>query len=110
MPLRSVLEEYEAHLFGAASEARAKGKAERKRYGNGEERLKLRASGLTASDGTRVDVRIGADVIGRAAVEGGRVSFELASPGAHVPAVAAGHALTLVIGGRVVLSGEFRPE
>lgn len=109
MRVRSVVEELEVHLVGPAGAGGPKGKAERKRYGNGEERLKLRASGLAAPDGAPADVRIDAEVVARSAVHGGRVSLALESPG-YVPAVRAGQVLALVIAGTVVLSGTFRAE
>lgn len=109
MRLRSVHEELEAHLTSPAGDARTTGKAERKRYGTGEERFKLRASGLSAGDGTRVDIRIDADVIGRAEVAAGRVTFRIESP-THVPGVRAGQVLRLAIDGVDVLAGAFRPE
>ena len=109
MRLRSVQEELEAHLASPTGDARATGKAERKRYGTGEERFKLRASGLPAGDGTHVDIRVDTDVIGRAEVTAGRVIFRIESP-THVPAVRAGQVLRLAIGGVDVLAGAFRPE
>jgi len=109
MRFRSVVEELEVHLVGPAGDGGAKGKAERKRYGNGEERLKVRASGLTAPDGSRADVRIGGDSVAWCEVRGGRVSLALESP-VHVPAVRAGQVLALAIAGTVVLSGTFQVE
>ncbi|MCC6847091.1 MAG: hypothetical protein IT294_01220 [Deltaproteobacteria bacterium] len=108
--VRSVAEELEAHLVDPAGTGRAAGKAERKRYGTGEERLKLRASGVAAPDGAHVDVRLDGDLIARAEFHGGRVALVLESPGVHVPAVRAGQVLALALADTIVLSGTFRAE
>ncbi len=107
---RSVVEEFEAHLLAADAASPAKGKAERKRYGNGEERLKLRASGLQVPDGTQAEFLLDGKPVATAPVHGGRVSRRVESPSSPVPAVGNGQVLELVVAGRVVLSGRFRQE
>ena len=107
---RSVAEELEASLVDPSGASSPKGKAERKRYGTGEERLKLRASGLAAPDGTRADVRLDGDVIAWAEVAGGRVSLALEGPVVHVPAVREGQSLEIVVAGTAVLTGVFQAE
>jgi hypothetical protein len=106
---RTVIEEFEAPLIPPADAAasQASGKAERKRYGNGDDSLKVEARRLALADGTRVELLLDKVRIAEVTVARGRVRWRLER---DVPRVAAGHRLELRSGGRVVLKGTFVAE
>ena len=112
--VRDVLHELEAHLVPARTDgpvAAASGKAERKRYADGGEKLKARCSNLELPDGAPVALMLGERALAEERVEGGHVRFEWDSEdGAAVPIVAEGEALALVHAGEVLLIGTFAPD
>ncbi len=112
--VRDVLEELEAPLVPARPDgpaAAASGKAERKRYADGGEKLKVRCSGLALPDGAPVALLLGERMLAEEPVEDGRVRFEWDSAaGAAVPPVAEGEALALVHTGEVLVIGTFAPD
>lgn len=109
--VRDVIEELEAHLVSAhAGSPSADGKAERKRYASGEERLKVRGRQLAVPDGARALIFIEGRLAAEALVEKGRFSIDLASPEAVAPRVADGEVLEVRVGNEVLLRGRFHPE
>lgn len=107
-----VLEEKEARLRPSASVqgGSSSGKSERKRYSDGEERLKVRARDLDVPDGTEVEISIAGAVVAGARAEDGRIRLDLSSRRQSVPVVADGDVIQLAVSGRPLLEGTFRPD
>ena len=105
--IRAVLEELEAHLSPATGTGT--GKAERKRYGDGSERLKVTARDLPVPDGLEVQILIDGSVQAQATVTRGRARIVMESP-ASVPSVTRGQEIEVRIGPRRLLTGVFMPE
>ena len=113
MTIRRILEEHEAILFDAEKRGLLRpkrGKAERKRFGDGDEELSVRFRGVDLPDGSVVVVAIGPDVVGEAAVERKRGRLELSKDaGDDVPEVKTGGTIEIRHGSTALLRGEFRP-
>lgn len=107
---RRVVEEYEATLSATGSSP-ARGKAERKRYADREEALKVRGRGLEVPDGERVFVVLEGRRVGETVPAGGRFRFEASNhAGCSIPRVHEGSRLELRWNGKVMLAGVFRPD
>ena len=103
---RTVIEEYAATL--APPEAsRARGRAERKRYADGSDRLEVTARGLDVADGASVQVYVDNLLVAEAAVKRGRLNVRLDT---DVPRIAAGHRLEVRTNARALLRGVFLAE
>ena len=110
--IRTVLEELEARLRPPASAGRstAVGKSERKRYGDHEERLKVRAHRLPVADGTVVEVVISGTVVAELTAQRGDVRLDFSSKERQVPAVSKGDSVELRVGGQPLLAGSYGPD
>lgn len=108
--VRSVKRELEARL-SPVDGAGGTGKAERKWYGNGEERLKIKASGLDVPDQTVLTLEIGGRHIATLLSEGGKLRYEVEMPSDEaVPDVEEGDVLRIEHRGAVLLEGRFVPD
>jgi len=91
--------------------AAATGKAERERFGGGDEELEVRVRSLDVPDGTVLSVHLRDGLLGSFEVRRGRGSFKLDSrAGDIVPTVAAGDGLVVRIDASDVLCGKFRED
>ena len=89
----------EARL-ASPSAGNARGKAERKWYGDGSERLELRARGLDVSDGLQVSVTIAGRQVATQIIRAGDLEFNVESgPGLTVPDARIGEILGIECGG-----------
>jgi hypothetical protein len=87
------------------------GKAERKWYGDGGERLKLHVSGLDLPDGTPVKLAIASRPVATLAVQRGRLKFDTESPpGQSVPEAREGETIAVEQGGIILVSGRFNRD
>jgi hypothetical protein len=112
---RKVTRELEARLIppptAIISGGKPRGKAERKWYGDGGERLKLRVSGLDLPDGTPVNLAIASRPVATLAVQSGRLKFDTESqPGQSVPDAREGETITVEQGGIILVSGRFNRD
>ncbi len=108
MRLRRVLEEVEAELAPqgeALTFRKARGKMERKSYGDGTERFKLKCQGLELSDGANLAVLLGGREVAQMVLSGGRGEVDVEGAGGQVPVVRAGDLLEVRYNGQVLLSG-----
>lgn len=103
---RRVLQEFEAKLYGAESGGRT-GKVERKEYGDGEHRMRIRVRLDVAGRGS-ASVRIDGARVADVPLEDGSGRLDLRSEqGDAVPVVQVGQTVELVYDGRTVASGKF---
>lgn len=109
---RKVVQEKEAHLVPPASArgGSSSGRSERKTYGDGEERLKVRARELGVPDGTPVEISIAEIAVAEIPAEGGRVRLDRSGGDGSVPVVDDGDVIRLSASGRTLLEGTFRPD
>ena len=109
MKLRTTKQELEAKLkpSAGAPRSKAKGKLERKSYGDGTERLKISLRNLDAPDGAQAVVSADGDEIARIAIAKGaaRHDMELRDPSA-LPALSPGGTIRVAVDGTTVLEGE----
>lgn len=105
---RRIDEEFEARLRPPARSpsASASGKTERKRYGDGEERLKVRARDLDLEDGIVIGDEVEIEVV----AENGRIKFDETSSDRPIPEVGTGDRIELVADDIVHLTGEYEPD
>ena len=112
---RKVTRELEAKLMppstasaGATPRGMPHGKAERKWYGDGGERLKLRVRDLGLPDGTSVTLAIASRPVATLSVQTGRLKFDAeCPPGQSVPEARQGEIITVEQGGDILVSGKF---
>ena len=114
MGWRKVVEEYEADLFPVSMSELSgdkKGKLERKTYGDGEERLKIRLRKVDLDDGATVKVVIDGDAVCDIEVADGKGRAELSSKeGTTVPDVHEGSLVEVQYQYRPLLRGTFEPD
>ncbi len=95
--------------MSSSSASNACGKAERKWYGDGSERLKLHVRDLGVPDGSQVSVTIASRQVTTLAIHGGRLEFNVESSlGLTVPDAQIGEILAIEYGGEILVSGEFQ--
>ena len=105
---KTVKQELEARL-ASPSTGNARGKAERKWYGDGSERLKLRAYDMDVADGSQVSVTIAGRQVAMQIIHGGQLEFDVESgPGLTVPDARVGEILAIEYGDEILVSGEFQ--
>ena len=107
--MRTILRELETHLFPAAAgpSPKASGKIERKTYGDGTERLKVKVRKLDVPDGRTATVTAGNVVLCEMEVTRGRGEFDREEPaGGALPKLAAGQLVEVRVGEDVHLRGE----
>jgi hypothetical protein len=112
---RKVTRELEARLIppptAIISGGKPGGKAERKWYGDGGERLKLRVSGLDLPGGTPFNLAIASRPVATLAVQSGRLKFDTESQsGQSVPDAREGETITVEQGGIILVSGRFNRD
>lgn len=109
---RRIDEEYETRLRppDGGPSASASGKTERKKYGDGEERLKVKARDVDLDDGTVVRIVIRDEVVAEVVVEKGRIKFDETSADRRIPRVQTGDRIELVADGVVHLVGDYEPD
>ena len=114
MGWRKVVAEYEADLFPVPKSERSggkRGKLERKTYGDGEERLKIRLRKVDVEDGATVRVVIDGDAVCDIKVADGKGRAELSSgEGTQVPSVRVGSVVEIQHQGQPFLRGTFEPD
>lgn len=109
--LRRIVEEYEARLSPPEDRLSApKGKSERKRYGDRQERLKVTARNLDLPDGVIAQIVVNDQVQGERPVTGGRIRLDVTSPSHPVPRVSTGDVIQVKAAGEVHLAGTYRPD
>jgi hypothetical protein len=107
---RRIDRELEARLAPPAT-GNASGKAERKWYRDGGERLKLRVRNLEVPDGAEVTVLIADRPLSALRVHGGRAKLDLeATSGADIPLVRLGETLVIEWDGKALLHGDFHED
>jgi hypothetical protein len=111
VPVRRVVEDYEAKLRPHLGESSGTGKIEWGRYRNGHEVMRVRFKGLGVPDGESVSVAIGGQVIGRVAVRlgAGRLRFD-SEQGDTVPKPSEGQEATVICDRLTLLSGVFKVD
>lgn len=108
---RKIEEELEARLSSPDGRpGNARGKSERKTYGDGEERLKVKARDLDLTDGTPVQVVIGSKVVDEAIISKGRLRLDFTDSTRPVREVSPGDPIELRADGVVHLVGIYRPD
>lgn len=111
---RRIEEEFEARLTPPPEDSSpspsASGKTERKRYGDGEERLKVRARDLELADGTPVSIVIGGTAQAEVTVKDGRMKLDVTSAERTIPRVGTGDRIDVLADGVVHLTGEYEPD
>jgi hypothetical protein len=115
---QKVTRELEARLIPPATNGAGgrpgggpRGKAERKWYGDGGERLKLRVRDFYLPDGTPVTLMIANHPVATLSVQGSRLDFDTESPpGPPVPDVREGEVISIGQGGIILASGRFLPD
>lgn len=109
--VRKVCEEAEAKLApvpGRNEVAGAKAKIERKRYGDGSHRLKVRVRDLPLPDGAALTLMIAGKVAAELHVKNGRARLDIESEDSkRVPPAEPGNAVELRVDNAVILSGKF---
>jgi len=102
-----VKQELEARL-ASSSASNTRGKAERKWYTDGSERLKVRVHDLDVPDGSQVSVTIADRKVATQTVHGGWLDLDIESnPGRAVPDARMGESLAIECGNEILASGEF---
>ena len=111
---RREVSDFEARLRpvpGVPAADGAWGKAEREEWEGGDAEFEAFVRGLDLPDGSEVEFVVGSVVLGRVAVERGKVRLEFDSRhGAEVPPIAAGQVLEIRHAGNALVRGEFRPD
>ena len=113
MWIRRIVEDFECRLRVLEPErvgAAATGKAERERFGGGDEELEVRVRSLDVPDGTVLSVHLRDGLLGSFEVRRGRGSFKLDSRAAETVPIGVGDRLVVRLGATDVLSGEFRED
>ncbi len=109
MPIRTVTYELEAKLTGPAHGffSRPSGKLERKLYGDGTHRLKIRVRNLKAPDDSLAVVTAGGEEIAQIPLTkgAGRLDIESTEPDA-VPTLEKHQLIEVAVDGDTVLSGQ----
>jgi len=107
MTVRIIKRELEARLTGKANSLFSKpsGKIERKSYGDGGERLKVKVRNLRVPD-QMVVVKAAGQKIAEMPLSQGKACLDMESTEANaLPALEVGQAIEIEVGGAVVLSG-----
>lgn len=107
---RRVKQELEARL-ASPSASNACGKAERKWYTDGSERLKVRVHDLEVPDGSQVSVTIADRKVAMQTAHGGRLDLDIESTsGRTVPEARIGEPLAIECCDEILASGKFEHD
>ena len=111
MRIRSVLQEFEAHLQPVQPGSKVRGKSEWKHYEDGTYRFKLSIVHIPLTDGTEIDLWRDGSWLMRIPVQGGKARLAMENDsGSGIPAIQAGQIVQVRHGEVILAEGRYETE